>query len=160
MFQIGQSWAIYNDEDALSRYYGQIKKIDLLPEFVLHVAWFYACPLRKSTIRWHDKTMPIGCGLFKFRNSKLNRYTVTKNFLHLVAAESLKKGVYKIFPRASEVWIVYKSWSAQLMKGNNLEDFEYEIVEIVDVFDNYVDVKFLALRLQVFLHGSSGRRRG
>ncbi|KAH0743300.1 hypothetical protein KY290_031293 [Solanum tuberosum] len=31
------------------------------------------------------------------------------------------------------------------MIGNNLEDFQYEIVEIVDVFDNYVDVKFLAL---------------
>ncbi|KAH0781642.1 hypothetical protein KY290_001240 [Solanum tuberosum] len=43
----------------------------------------------------------------------------------------------------SEVWAVYKNWSAQLMKENNLEDFEYEIVEIVDVSDNYVDVKFL-----------------
>uniref|UniRef100_M1CEQ9 DNAJ heat shock N-terminal domain-containing protein n=1 Tax=Solanum tuberosum TaxID=4113 RepID=M1CEQ9_SOLTU len=37
-FQIGQCWAIYSDEDALPRYYGKIKKIDLLPEFVLHVA--------------------------------------------------------------------------------------------------------------------------
>ncbi|WMV10239.1 hypothetical protein MTR67_003624 [Solanum verrucosum] len=109
-FQIGQCWAIYSDEDKLPRYYGQIRKIDLLPEFVLHVAWFYACPLPKSTIQWHDKTMPIGCGLFKFRNS--------------------------------EVWAVYKNWSPQL-NGNNLEDFEYEIVEIVNVSDNSVDVKFL-----------------
>ncbi|KAH0781641.1 hypothetical protein KY290_001239 [Solanum tuberosum] len=30
-FQIGQCWAIYSDEDALPRYYGLIKKIDLLP---------------------------------------------------------------------------------------------------------------------------------
>uniref|UniRef100_M1DSQ3 Heat shock protein DnaJ N-terminal domain-containing protein n=1 Tax=Solanum tuberosum TaxID=4113 RepID=M1DSQ3_SOLTU len=58
-----------------------------------------------------------------------------------VAAEPLKNGVYKIFPRTGEVWEVYKNWSAQLMKGNNLADFEYEIVEIVDVSDNYVDVK-------------------
>ncbi|WMV38140.1 hypothetical protein MTR67_031525, partial [Solanum verrucosum] len=87
------------DEDALAQYYGQIKKIDLLPEFVLHVAWFYACPLPESTIRWHDKTMPIGCGLFKFRNSKLNKYTETNYFSHVVAIEPLKKGVYKIFPR-------------------------------------------------------------
>ncbi|KAH0653010.1 hypothetical protein KY289_030688 [Solanum tuberosum] len=80
MFQIGQCWAIYNDEDALPRYYRQIKKIDILPEFVLHVALFYACQFPK------------------------------------IAAEPLKKGEYKIFPRASEVWTVYKSWSAQLMK--------------------------------------------
>ncbi|KAH0725754.1 hypothetical protein KY290_001579, partial [Solanum tuberosum] len=44
-FQFGQCWAIYNNEDAFPCYYGQIKKIDILPEFVLHVAWFYACPL-------------------------------------------------------------------------------------------------------------------
>ncbi|KAK4713641.1 hypothetical protein R3W88_019548 [Solanum pinnatisectum] len=128
-FQIGQYWAIYSDEDALPQNYGKIKKIDLLPEFVLHVAWFYTCPLPKSTIQWHDKTMPIGCGLFKFRNSKLYKYTATNNFSHVVAVEPLKKGVYKIYPRTS----------------NNLEDFEYEIVEIVDVSDNYVDVQFLAL---------------
>ncbi|XP_006346574.2 uncharacterized protein [Solanum tuberosum] len=98
-FQIGQCWAIYIDEDALPRYYGQIKKIYLLPKFVLHVAWFYACPLPKSTIRWHDKTMPIGYRQFKFQNSKLNKYTVTNNFSYVVAVEPLKKDVYKIFPR-------------------------------------------------------------
>ncbi|XP_055818231.1 uncharacterized protein LOC129887240 [Solanum dulcamara] len=141
-FQIGQCWAMYSDEDALPRYYGQIKKIDHLPDFVLHVAWFYACPLPKGIIQWHDKTMPIGCGLFKFRNSKLNPYTGTNTFSHLVAAEPLKKGVYKIFPRKGEVWAVYKNWSAQL-KGSQLEDYEYEIAEIVDVSDRDVDVKFL-----------------
>ncbi|WMV38133.1 hypothetical protein MTR67_031518, partial [Solanum verrucosum] len=31
-------------------------------------------------------------------------------------AEPLKKDVYKIFPRTGEVWVVYKNWSAQLMK--------------------------------------------
>ena len=31
------------------------------------------------------------------------------------------------------------------MKGNNVENFECEIVEIVDVSDNFVDMKFLAL---------------
>ncbi|XP_025884719.1 uncharacterized protein [Solanum lycopersicum] len=142
-FQIGQCWALYSDEDALPRYYGLIKKIDTLPQFVLHVAWFYACPLPKSTIQWHDKTMPIGCGLFKFLNSKLNKYIVTNKFSHVVVAEPLKKGLYKIFPKTGEVWAVYKNWSPQLMKGNTLEYFEYEIVEIVDVSDNYVDVKFL-----------------
>ncbi|KAH0781646.1 hypothetical protein KY290_001244 [Solanum tuberosum] len=56
----------------------------------------------------------------------------------------------------SEVWPLYKNRSAQLMKGNNLKDFDYEIVEIVDVSDNYVDVKFLVWvkRLQVCLQGS------
>ncbi|KAH0653016.1 hypothetical protein KY289_030694 [Solanum tuberosum] len=43
--------------------------------------------------------MPIGYRQFKFQNSKLNKYTVTNNFSHVVAVEPLKKDVYKIFPR-------------------------------------------------------------
>ncbi|KAK6803545.1 hypothetical protein RDI58_001329 [Solanum bulbocastanum] len=46
----------------------------------------------------------------------------------------MKRGVYNIFSRKGEVWAVYKKWSAQL-NGNNLENFEYEIVEIVDISD-------------------------
>ncbi|WMV38151.1 hypothetical protein MTR67_031536 [Solanum verrucosum] len=121
-FQIGQCWVIYSDEDFLPRYYGQIKKIHLLPEFVLHVAWFYACPLPKSTKRWHDKTMSIGCGLFKFRNSKLN------------------KG------------------NQQLFTCSSCKSFEEGCIE--DLPKNRCEVLSVGKRLQVCLHGLSGRRRG
>ncbi|KAK4379966.1 hypothetical protein RND71_001828 [Anisodus tanguticus] len=142
-FQVGQCWAMYSDEDAMPRYYGQIKKIDPIPNFALHVAWFYACPPPKGIIQWHDKTMPIGCGMHKFRDRKLNKYTDTNAFSHQVVAESMeKKGVYKIFPRTGEVWAVYKNWSAHL-DCDKLEGCEYEIVEILDVTDRYVSVKFL-----------------
>ncbi|XP_070033852.1 uncharacterized protein [Nicotiana tomentosiformis] len=142
-FQVGQFWAIYGDEDAMPRYYGQIKKIDPFPNFTLHVAWFYACPPPKGIIQWRDKTMPISCGMFKFKNRKLNTYTETNAFSHQVGPQPMeKKGVYKIFPRTGEVWAVYKNWSAQL-KCDKLEDCEYEIVEVVDVTDKYVSLKFL-----------------
>ncbi|XP_004229298.1 uncharacterized protein [Solanum lycopersicum] len=147
-FEVGQYWAMYSDEDGLPRYYGLIKKIDLLPDFVLHVAWLYACPPPKGTTQWHDETMPIGCGQFKFRNSKLKPYTGTATFSHEVAAEVLKKGLYKIFPGKGEVWAVYKNWSAKI-KGKKLEDCEYEIVEIVDVSTSYIQVKLL-VRVQGF----------
>ena len=74
----------------MPRYYGQIKKIDLLPASVLHVAWSYAFPVPKSKIRWNNKTMPTGCGLFKFWSTKLNKYVVTKNIWHTIVAEPLK----------------------------------------------------------------------
>ncbi|KAJ8565948.1 hypothetical protein K7X08_008524 [Anisodus acutangulus] len=142
-FQVGQCWAMYSDEDAMPRYYGQIKKIDPIPNFALHVAWFYACPPPKGIIQWRDKTMPIGCGMFKFQYRKLKKYTETNAFSHQVVAESTdKKGVYNILPKTGEVWAVYKNWSAQL-KCDKLEDCEYEIVEILDVTDKYVSVKFL-----------------
>ncbi|XP_016471734.2 uncharacterized protein LOC107793780 [Nicotiana tabacum] len=142
-FQVGQFWAIYGDEDAMPRYYGQIKKIDPFPNFTLHVAWLYACPPPKGIIQWRDKTMPIGCGMFKFKNRKLNTYTETNAFSHQVGPQPMeKKGAYKIFPRTGEVWAVYKNWSAQL-KCDKLEDCEYEIVDVVDVTDKYISVKFL-----------------
>ena len=53
---------------------------------------------------------------------------------------------------------VYKNSSAQRKKGNNLEDFEYEIVDIVDIYDNYVNLKFVSVAkmLQVCQQGSGG----
>ncbi|WMV09438.1 hypothetical protein MTR67_002823 [Solanum verrucosum] len=129
-FQIGQCWAIYSNEDALPRYYGLIKKIDLLPQFVLHVAWFYACPLPKSTIQWHDKTMPIGCGLFKFLNSKLNKYTITNNFSHVVVAEPLKKGVYKIFPKTDVKFLEWVKGFKSVYKARVEEEEADKAVKI------------------------------
>lgn len=52
--QIGQCWEIYDVENVLSRYYGEIIKIDLLPKIVQHVGWFYVCPLPKSSILGND----------------------------------------------------------------------------------------------------------
>ncbi|XP_060197865.1 uncharacterized protein LOC132626865 [Lycium barbarum] len=142
-FQVGQCWAMYSDEDAMPRYYGHIKKIDPIPNFALHVAWFYACPPPKGIMQWRDKTMPIGCGNFKFQHRKPKKYMDANAFSHQVVAEHTeKKSVYKILPKTGEVWAVYKNWSAQL-KCDKLEDCEYEIVEILDVTDSYVSVKFL-----------------
>lgn len=69
------------------RYNDLLKKINLLPEFVLHVTWFYACPLPKSTIQWNNITMTISCVLFNCENRKLNKYSVTNNLSHVLGAE-------------------------------------------------------------------------
>ena len=94
------------------------------------------CLSASKNHRGNDKTMPIGFQLFMFQNCKVNKYSVTNNFSQIVDAKPLNKGLYKIFPRISEVLTVYKNYSAQLMKGTNLEDLKYEFIEIVNVFDN------------------------
>lgn len=57
----------------------------------------------------------------------------------------MKKSVYNIIPRTDGGLAVHKNWSIHMTKHNNLDDFEYNIVQILEVYDNYVDVKFLAL---------------
>ena len=58
---------------------------------------------------------------------------------------TLEEGCIQHLPQ--NIWSLgsIKNWIAQLMKRNNLENFEYEIVDILVVSDNYVDVIFLAL---------------
>ncbi|KAM7485140.1 hypothetical protein LguiA_001149 [Lonicera macranthoides] len=142
-FQIGQIWALYSDEDGLPKYYGMIKKIDFLPEFTLHLSWFFACSPPKNMIQWLDKKMPVSCGKFKTRKAKLEKYTGVGSFSHRLRAEITdKKDIYAIFPRKGEVWALYKNWNAG-MKCADLENCEYDMVEVLEENDLAIAVSLL-----------------
>ncbi|CAK9145506.1 unnamed protein product [Ilex paraguariensis] len=143
-FQIDQIWALYSDEDGLPKYYGQIKKIDSLPEFKLHVKWLVMCSPPKDMIRWLDKKMPVCCGKFKLQKGKSEKYNATKSFSHQLRAELVGKNVYSIIPRKGEVWALYKDWSAR-MTCSDLENCEYDMVEVVEQNDLWISVLVLEL---------------
>ncbi|KAA8548529.1 hypothetical protein F0562_000204 [Nyssa sinensis] len=145
-FQIGQIWALYSDEDGLPKYYGQIKKIDSQPEFKLHIMWLFSCWLPKDTIHWLDKKMPISCGRFKVVKDKSpHKYTSTASFSHQLRAEIMdKKDVYAIFPRKGEVWALYKNWNAGITPSE-LENCDYDMVEILEENDSWIEVLVLEL---------------
>lgn len=142
-FQIGQVWALYSDEDGLPKYYGQIKKIDSSPDFELQVTWLASCSLPNNTIKWHDKHMPICCGRFKIKRGHTQGYTSTGSFSHQVRADPAgKKNEYSIFPRKGEVWALYRNWTAEI-KCSDLENCEYDIVEIIEEGDLHIQLLIL-----------------
>ncbi|KAL2960089.1 hypothetical protein AAZX31_17G021600 [Glycine max] len=144
-FQIGQIWAFYSDEDGLPKYYGQIKKIATSPDLELHVYWLTSCWLPENTINWDDKDILISCGRFKVNKTDdlLSVYSTTSCVSHQVHADAVGKNKnYAIFPRKGEVWALYRKWTNK-MKCFEMENCEYDIVEVVEETDLSINVLVL-----------------
>ncbi|KAL5785320.1 hypothetical protein ACOSQ2_007712 [Xanthoceras sorbifolium] len=141
--QVGQIWSLYSDEDGLPKYYGEIVKIKRDPVLELHLRWLVSSSLPKSSIKWHDKNMPICCGRFKLSKDKFQEYTSTGSFSNQVRAEPAgKKNEYNIFPSKGDIWALYKNWNAG-MKCSDLENCEYDVVEILNRNELQIEVLFL-----------------
>lgn len=144
-FQVGQIWALYGDEDALPKYYGRIKKIDSPPRFALHLTWLAPCSLTKDVIQWTNKEMPICCGNFKLGKGKPQMFTSTGPFSHQLRVKSKdEKNIYSVFPEKGDVWALYKNWSSA-MTCSDLDNCEYDLVEILDKNEVGITVLFLEL---------------
>ncbi|GAB4851220.1 hypothetical protein Ancab_030516 [Ancistrocladus abbreviatus] len=131
-FQVGQIWALYSDLDGLPKYYGLIKKVDPNSDFKLYVAWLEACFLPSNMIVWQHKEMPICCGRFKIKSSRVQPYNDAAPFSHQLRGEpTAKKNVFAIYPQKGEVWALYKNWNAE-MTTSDLENCDYDIVEVLE----------------------------
>nr|XP_017222956.1 PREDICTED: uncharacterized protein LOC108199582 isoform X1 [Daucus carota subsp. sativus] len=141
-FEIGQVWALYSDVDGLPKYYCCIKKIDRLPKYKLHVAWLDVCSTSNDIIQWNDKKIPVTCGRFQLRKLKPSEYTSPAPFSHQLRARVEtrgKKEEYVILPRKGEIWALYRSWDVR-MKCSDLENCEYDIVEVVEETQSGISV--------------------
>ncbi|CBI26128.3 unnamed protein product, partial [Vitis vinifera] len=78
---------------------------------------YYSCSPPNDMIQWLDKKMLTTCGRFKIKKGKPQTYT-------------------------SEVWALYKNWNAE-MTCSDLENCEYDIVEVLDENDLWIEVLLL-----------------
>uniref|UniRef100_A0A7N1A1W0 J domain-containing protein n=1 Tax=Kalanchoe fedtschenkoi TaxID=63787 RepID=A0A7N1A1W0_KALFE len=137
-FEVRQIWAVYCD-DGLPKYYVQIQHIRTSPEFELVTKWLAHCPVQGDLIKWHDKEMPPGCGIFRLSRAKPKEFSPI-TFSHIVIPETTgKKGEFAIFPRKGEVWALYKDWN-QEMNFSDIVDFKYDIAEVMNVNNLTVEV--------------------
>lgn len=133
-FAVGQTWALYDVQNAMPRFYARIKKV-LSPGFKVVVTWLEPDPDPddENQIKWIKRDLPVSCGKFRYGNSD----TITNRlmFSHTVA---LVKGGHrnrcKIYPMKGETWALFKNWD---MKWNSdhvshgKREYEYEFVEIL-----------------------------
>ncbi|XP_026382243.1 uncharacterized protein LOC113277327 [Papaver somniferum] len=129
-FQAGQIWALYCELDGLPKYYAQITKVELLPEFKLNVRWLEACTPPMGVLQWHDKKIPICTGVFS--SGETAEFDDTASFSHLsVGAVCEKENKYEIYPREGEVWAIYKKFSLK-WSSDDLQTCQYDIGEVVE----------------------------
>jgi hypothetical protein len=144
-FEAGQIWAFYGDEDQLPKYYGQIKEVKRVGQIIeLQVIHPTNCRQPKKVIKWDDKDMIISCGRFKVTpTGKLCTYSKTNVVSHQVHANPVGKSKeYEIYPRKGEIWALYRGWTTKL-KCSDLKNCEYDIVEVIEDGDMWIDVLFL-----------------
>ncbi|XP_070037345.1 uncharacterized protein [Nicotiana tomentosiformis] len=134
-FQVDQVWALYGQDSALPKTYGQIKKIISAP-LKLHVALLKACA-------WPKSAAQSVCGTFKVQNEKCQVYAPS-SFSHVVKAVSINRNMFEIYPREGEIWALYKNWNKS---GLDPDKPEYEIVE---VFENSKD----RIKVSSIVHGN------
>ncbi|GAB2295064.1 hypothetical protein Dimus_029246 [Dionaea muscipula] len=140
-FCAGQVWALYSDEDGLPKCYALIKNINLHPDHKLTIQYLEAYSLSSDSLP--NKKIPICCGRFGIKIGKLGHYVDSSSFSHQVQAERLnKKNTFTIYPRAGEIWALYKNWNPD-MTSPDLEKCDYDIVEVRENNASHVKVLFL-----------------
>ncbi|ESQ41878.1 hypothetical protein EUTSA_v10013076mg [Eutrema salsugineum] len=155
VFQTGQFWAFsgYYDYDYMPRSYCKIQKITLTQafkqkaEYKLHVSRLKPSPSQKNVILWKDKKMPAGCGTF-FGTKTLSVFCPENVSHQIVPQISMDGNEYIILPKTGQVWAIYRCWAPHY-DVEALEE-QYLDFDIVEVLDDALDFKVLALKLALF----------
>ncbi|GAV63386.1 DUF3444 domain-containing protein, partial [Cephalotus follicularis] len=136
-FELGQIWAVYDDLDAMPRFYARIRKV-FSPGFKLQIVWLVADPNDENGIEWVSQKLPVSCGKYKFGDSEITKDRLM--FSHLMYWDKgSRRGTYNIFPRKGETWALFKNWNITWSAyADTTRKFEYEFVEILSEFDEGV----------------------
>ncbi|XP_062120220.1 uncharacterized protein LOC133834574 [Humulus lupulus] len=130
-----QVWAAYDNDDGMPRFYARIHKVLSLKPFRMRISWLNS--------RSNSELGPmdwIGSGFTKtsgeFRIGKHESTGTLNSFSHKVHWTKGLRGAIKIYPQKSEVWALYKNWSAEWNEGTSDEVIhKYEMVEVLDYFN-------------------------
>ncbi|KAI3889321.1 hypothetical protein MKX03_004736 [Papaver bracteatum] len=116
-FAVGQFLAVY-DQEKMPRLYAKITRIEHCykketnsTEYALYVRWLRPAPVNRDEKKWHQAGLPISCGFFKLDSDKEDKCDAVV-FSHLVSSfqEDCSSKELELYPRAGEVWALYKDW--------------------------------------------------
>lgn len=133
-FVAGQIWAVYDNEDAMPRFYAYIRKV-LSPGFNVQLTWLKPIPETDDETSWVDEELPVSCGNYK--RGKHDKAEDLPMFSHLVTWEEGKKGIFNIVPRKGETWALFKNWNIN-WSNDGTKKYEYEFVEVLSDYDEAV----------------------
>lgn len=138
-FAVGQIWAVYDNLDAMPRFYAQIRKV-FLPGFKLQMTWLEPEPDSEDDIKWVGEGLPTSCGKFRHGNSEITEDHPM--FSHLVHWErGSRMDTFKIYPRKGETWALFKNWDIKWHTDiDNKTKYEFEFVEVLSDYNESVGV--------------------
>ncbi|EER88793.2 uncharacterized protein LOC8083190 [Sorghum bicolor] len=151
LFAVNQIWALYDDFDAMPRYYARIRHLDTT-NFRVRFTWLEHYAVNDDEDNCAYNELPVACGNFKLGSTQESQHPLM--FSHIVSwAEGGTKGSYVIHPSKGEVWALYKGWSMQwISDADNHRSYEYEVVEVLSNFTMEAGVTVIPLvRVESFV---------
>jgi len=144
LFAVDQIWALYDDFDAMPRFYARIRHLNTT-NFRVKYTWLEHSAVNDDEETWTDNNLPVACGNFTLGNTEESQDPLM--FSHIVSwAKGRKRGSYVIYPNKGEVWALYKGWSMQWVSdADNHRSYEYEVVEVLSNFTMEAGVTVIPL---------------
>ncbi|PRQ42031.1 putative DnaJ domain-containing protein [Rosa chinensis] len=122
-FSLGQIWALYSDRHGMPNTYAQVKRIEVRPNFQVHMAVLEPCSEPENL------SGPVSCGTFRLKNCPTEVFPLS-SFSHcLNTGNVVGRKVFEIQPKEGEVWALYKNHNPE-PTCPNLAKGECEIVEV------------------------------
>ncbi|KAI3924925.1 hypothetical protein MKW92_053027 [Papaver armeniacum] len=97
----------------MPKYYVEISRVELFPDFKLYAKWLEPCAPPREVIKWLDEKMLVCCRTFKAGKEEV---------------------LYEIYPKKGEVWATYMNFNSD-WTCNDLENCECDVVEVLEVYD-------------------------
>ncbi|XP_070679159.1 uncharacterized protein [Malus domestica] len=145
-FGSNQVWAIYDEDDAMPRYYAMVHSVISLKPFKLSMNWLNAKTNSEiAPLDW------IACGFSKtsgeLRKGKHVVYDHLPSFSHKVARWTKgKRGAICIYPSKGEVWGLFRNWSP-VWNEHTPDDViqKYDMVQVLEDYNEEQGVKIVPL---------------
>lgn len=135
-FKAKQIWAVYDAEDGMPRLYCTIRQVISLRPFQVVISYMNSkTDSEFGSVKWIESGFTKSCG--KFRTWKTHVVDQVNIFSHLLNREKTRRGgCLRIYPRAGEIWAIYKNWSPDWSRSTPKEvRRDFEMVEILDDYD-------------------------
>ncbi|XP_026431264.1 uncharacterized protein LOC113328367 [Papaver somniferum] len=167
-FTVGQFLAVY-DQEKMPRSYAKITRIEHCfkketnsTEYALYVRWLRPAPVNLDEKKWHEAGLPVSCGIFKLNSNKVHKCDAVV-FSHLVLFQEygISKELVELYPRAGEVWALYKDWKPfdWCSDPKTRKGCKFQLVEILSDYSTAAGVKVGSLA-RVAGHRTIFRRSG
>ncbi|CAH2054844.1 unnamed protein product [Thlaspi arvense] len=138
-FEVGQIWALYDEGEAMPRFYARIKKVTTR-NFSLKYVWLEAEEDEEDETR----NLPVSVGNYELGNEETTNEC--NMFSHLVRGKTRSNARrIKVFPEKGETWALYKNWNIDSSSDSD-PPREYEFVEILSDYAEQtpISVAFLS----------------
>ncbi|KAL8161938.1 hypothetical protein V2J09_013427 [Rumex salicifolius] len=142
-FKCGQLWAIYDDQDAMPRFYAEIKRVFSSGNKV-RINWLEADPEEGNALLWVEKKLPYSCGKFSYGAADTTEDLLM--FSHLMLPKLSKSDAIKIYPKNHQTWALFRRWCTDWISNPETQvKHEYDFVEVLSEYDETVGIRVVFL---------------